>query len=129
VPLTQRWRMRPRRMHQDGVLLLAGTDAGGPRLVGFSLHQELVEMVKIGMTPAEALQTATPNPPRALGKTADFGSVQPGKIADLVLLDSNPLERIENTQRIAAVILDGTVYQRPDLDRLLGNAERLAAQN
>jgi imidazolonepropionase-like amidohydrolase len=117
------------RMHQDGVLLLAGTDAAGPRLVGFSLHQELVEMVKIGMTPAEALQTATLNPARALGKTADFGTVQPGKIADLVLLDSNPLERIENTQRIAAVILDGTVYQRPDLDRLLGNAERLAAQN
>jgi imidazolonepropionase-like amidohydrolase len=59
-------------------------------------------MVKIGMTPAEALQTATLNPARALGKTADFGSVQPGKIADLVLLESNPLGRIENTQRIAA---------------------------
>jgi len=48
------------RMHRDGVMMLAGTDAAGPRLVGFSLHQELVEMVKIGMSPAEALQTADP---------------------------------------------------------------------
>ena len=86
-------------------------------------------MVKIGMTPAEALQTATLNPARALGKLADFGTVEPGRVASLVLLDGNPLDRIENTQRIAAVILSGTAYQRPELDRLLVEAERLAAQN
>ena len=86
-------------------------------------------MVKIGMTAAEALQTATLNPARALGKTADFGTVEPGRIADLVMLDGNPLDRIENTQRIAAVVLSGKVYRRPELNRLLANAERLAAQN
>jgi imidazolonepropionase-like amidohydrolase len=117
------------RMHRDGVMLLAGTDAAGPRLVGFSLHQELVEMVKIGMTPAQALQTATLNPAKALGKTADFGTLQPGKIADLVVLEANPLDRIENTQRIAVVVLSGKVFRRPELDRLLADAERLAAQN
>jgi imidazolonepropionase-like amidohydrolase len=114
------------RMHQAGVMLLAGTDAAGPRLVGFSLHQELG---KIGMTPAEALQTATLNPARALGKTADFGTVEAGKVADLVVLDGNPLDRIENTERIAVVVLRGKLYQRSDLDQLLAEAERLAAQN
>ena len=86
-------------------------------------------MIKIGMTPAEALQTATLNPARAFGKAADFGAVEPGRVANLVLLDGNPLDRIENTQRIAAVVLDGKAYQRPELDRLLVEAERLAAQN
>lgn len=117
------------RMHRDGVMLLAGTDAAGPRLVGFSLHQELAEMVKIGMTPAEALQTATLNPAKVLGKTADFGTVEPGRVADLVMLDGNPLDHIENTQRIAAVVLGGKVYGRHELDHLLAEAERLAAQN
>jgi imidazolonepropionase-like amidohydrolase len=117
------------RMHRDGVRMLAGTDAAGPRLAGFSLHQELVEMVKVGMTPAEALQTATLNPAKALGKTADFGTVEAGRVADLVVLDANPLERVENTERIAAVVLGGKVYQQPDLDHLLAEAERLAAQN
>jgi len=117
------------RMHRDGVMLLAGTDAAGPRLVGFSLHQELVEMVKIGKTPAEALQTATLNPANALGKTADFGTIEPGRVADLVMLDGNPLAHIENTQRIAAVVLNGKVYGRPELNRLLTDAEQLAAQN
>lgn len=117
------------RMHRDGVMMLAGTDAAGPRLVGFSLHQELAEMVKIGMTPAEALRTATLNPAKALGKTADFGTVEAGRVADLVMLEGNPLERIENTGRISAVVLGGKVYQRPQLDQLLAHAERLAAQN
>lgn len=117
------------RMHRDGVKMLAGTDAAGPRLVGFSLHQELVEMVKIGMTPAEALQTATLNPAKALGKTADLGMVEAGKLAHLVVLDSNPLDRIENTQRIVAVVLGGKLYQRSELDQLLAEAERLAAKN
>jgi imidazolonepropionase-like amidohydrolase len=117
------------RMHRVGVRLLAGTDAAGPRLVGFSLHQELVEMVKIGMTPAEALQTATLNPAKALGKTADFGTIEAGRAADLVMLDGNPVDRIENTQGIAAVVLNGKIYRRPELNRLLTNAEQLAAQN
>jgi imidazolonepropionase-like amidohydrolase len=117
------------RMYKDGVMMLAGTDAAGPRLVGFSLHTELADMVKIGMTPAEALQTATLNPARALGKTTDFGTVEPGKVADLVILNANPLNRIENTRAIFAVLLDGKLYRSKDLHRLLIEAQKLAASN
>jgi imidazolonepropionase-like amidohydrolase len=116
-------------MHRDGVRLLAGTNAAGPRLVGFSLHKELAEMVKIGMTPAEALQTTTLNPAVVLGQTADVGTVGAGKLADLVILGRNPLESIENTEQIFAVVLGGWSYQRHDLDRLLAGAERPAIQN
>jgi imidazolonepropionase-like amidohydrolase len=115
------------RMHRAGVKMLAGTDAAGPRLVGFSLHQELAELVKIGMTAVEALQTATLNPARTLRKTADYGTIEAGKVANLVLLQANPLDRIENTERVAAVVLRGKLYQRLELDQLLAEAERLAA--
>ena len=83
------------RMNRAGVVLLAGTDIAGPRIPGFSLHDELSMLVTVGLTPLQALQTATLNPAIVLQKTADFGSIQPGKIADLVLLDANPLENIE----------------------------------
>jgi imidazolonepropionase-like amidohydrolase len=61
------------------------------------------------MTPLQALQTATLNPAVAFGRSADLGSIEPGKLADLVLLDGNPLESIESTQRIAAVVQNGRV--------------------
>jgi hypothetical protein len=117
------------RMVKDHVRLVAGTDAAGPRLVGFSLHYELADLVRCGMSPLRALQSATLNPAIAFGRTADLGTVEPGKIADLVLLDANPLDHIENTQRIQAVFEDGKLYQRHDLDRLLTEAELLAARN
>jgi imidazolonepropionase-like amidohydrolase len=117
------------KMYRDGVKILAGTDAAGPRLVGFSLHRELAQMVKIGMTPAEALQTATLNPAKALGKTNDLGAVEVGKQADLVILEANPLDKIENTRKISAVIFAGKVYWRQKLNHLLQEAKRLAAQN
>jgi hypothetical protein len=117
------------RMIKDHVRLVAGTDAAGPRLVAFSLHYELAALVRAGMTPLEALQTATLNPAVAFGRTSDLGSIEAGKFADLVLLDANPLDRIENTQRIQAVIQRGKLYRRPDLDRLLAAAEQLAANN
>jgi imidazolonepropionase-like amidohydrolase len=115
------------RMHKDHVQIVAGTDAAGPRLAAFSLHQELVVLVRAGLSPLEALQAATLNPAVAFDRTADLGSVEPGKLADVVLLDANPLDRIENTQRINAVIEDGKLFTRSDLDRLLSDAERLAA--
>jgi imidazolonepropionase-like amidohydrolase len=117
------------KMHHDGVMMLAGTDAASYRLVGFSLHQELGEMVKAGMSPVEALQTATLNPAKALGKISDFGTVEAGKMADLVLLNENPLDHIENSGKIFAVVLGGKLFQRQDLDHLLAEAERLAALN
>ena len=74
---------------------------------GVSLHQELQRFVDAGLTPLQALQTATINPARFLNETADFGAVEKDKTADLLLLDANPLESIANTRKIAGVILAG----------------------
>jgi hypothetical protein len=117
------------RMHRAGVRLVAGTDAAGARLVGFSLQRELVDMVRAGLTPLEALQTATLNPAIAFGRTADLGTIEPGKLADLVLLDANPLQQIENTQKIAAVIAAGHLYSRKQRELLMRRSEQLAAMN
>ena len=122
------WRSRIAAGVIVGPQIIRVGDAAGPRLVGFSLHQE-AEMVKMGMTPAEALRTATINPATYLGKQTDFGTVQAGRVANLVLLDENPLERIENTEKIFAVVLSGKLYRRSGLDRLIAEAERLALQN
>jgi Imidazolonepropionase and related amidohydrolases len=118
-----------RRMHQAGVRLVTGTDAAGARLVGFSLQSELVDLVRAGLTPLEALQAATLNPAIAFGRTKDLGSVEPGKLADLVLLDANPLQKIENSQKVAAVIAAGQLYDRAAIKRLMKLSEQLAAKN
>lgn len=118
-----------RRMHRDGVMLLAGTDIAGPRIPGFALHEELSVLVMAGLTPLQTLQAATLNPALVLNKTGDFGSVESGKIADLVLLDADPLENIDNTRRISAVIVEGKLYTGRNLDKLMHEAERLASQN
>src|SRR6185436_10165753 len=77
---------------------LAGTDKGAFfAFPGFSLHDELQELVNAGLTPLEALQAATLNPAEFLHKEKELGTVEKGKIADLVLLDANPLENIHNT--------------------------------
>jgi len=83
--------------------------------------------VKAGFTPLEALQTATLNPAQFLGKTAELGTIEEGKIADLVLLDANPLDDISNTQKIRAVSLAGRYLSRSDLDNLLHGVEVAAA--
>lgn len=118
-----------RQMRRDGVTLLAGSDVAGPRIPGFSLHDELALLVEAGSTPLQALQAATLNPARLLGKLGDYGAVQPGRVADLVLLDGNPLEDIRNTTRIASVVVGGRYWPRPELDALLAEGERLALQN
>jgi imidazolonepropionase-like amidohydrolase len=117
------------RMHHDGVTLLTGTDLAGPRIPGFSLHDELRALVTAGLTPLQALQAATLAPATVLGRTNDFGSVAAGTFADLVVLDANPLERIENTTRIAAVVLHGKLLRRDDLNELLARAQQLADRN
>ena len=95
-------------LHLAKVKILAGTDAPNPYVYpGFSLHEELEFYVRCGMSPFETLQTATVNAAEFTGKSKDLGTVEPGKIADLVLLEANPLESISNTRRIAAVFLDG----------------------
>jgi imidazolonepropionase-like amidohydrolase len=110
-----------------GVPLLAGTDVGNEFLVaGFALHDDLVQLVATGATPAEALRTATLNPARFLAATDSMGTVQEGKLADLVLLSADPLEDIASTRRIVAVVSNGRYLDRSALDRLLADAEAAA---
>ncbi|HEU5053897.1 MAG TPA: amidohydrolase family protein [Hanamia sp.] len=118
-------------MNQLHVPLLAGTDAGlgNPyTFAGFSLHAELASLVQAGLTPLEALQTATINPARFLNKENELGTIEKGKVADLVLLDANPLEDIHNTTQINAVVANGSYFSRADLDSLLEEAKIKAAQ-
>ena len=111
--------------HDAGVPILAGTDASGLPYIfaGASLHDELALLVEAGLTPLQALQTATLNPARFLDRSDDLGTVEEGKLADLVLLEANPLEDILNTGRIRAVVADGRLYRRSQLDRLLVEVE------
>jgi imidazolonepropionase-like amidohydrolase len=118
---------RIEEMRNAGVQLMAGTDVSNDFLFpGFSLHDELELFVTAHLTPAEALRTATLNPAVFLNKTADFGSVEVGKIADLVLLDENPLNDIRNTRKIRAVVLNGRYLNRTALDTILQQAEAAA---
>lgn len=98
-----------RGMHENGVKLLAGTDTGANPLCfpGLGVHNELQALTEAGLTPAEALKTATINPAEFLGIGNTYGSVTEGKVADLVLLNKNPLAEIGNSLKIAAVIRDG----------------------
>jgi imidazolonepropionase-like amidohydrolase len=116
-------------MFRAGVPFMAGTDtaAGVHIFPGFSLHQELVLFQQAGLTPMQALQTATLNPAKFMGRTADLGTVEKGKLADLVLLDADPLDDIANTQRIRGVVLAGRYFDRAALDRMLRGVEKAAA--
>jgi imidazolonepropionase-like amidohydrolase len=115
-------------LHKAGVPFLAGTDtpAGVHIFPGFSLHEELQRFVAAGFTPLEALQTATIHPARFFGIEDQAGTIEKGKFADLVLLSANPLEEIANTQKIAAVIVNGQYFRRADLDKMLGRVETAA---
>ena len=116
-------------MQKSGVGILAGTDTSNPFCFpGFSLHDELGLLVKAGLSPIEALQAATLNPARFLGREKDFGNVERGKIADLVLLDANPLDDIANTKKIFAVIVGGRFLPRASLDQMLSSVEALASR-
>jgi imidazolonepropionase-like amidohydrolase len=115
-----------RLLNEAGITLLAATDVGVPlQIPGLGLHRELVRLVEAGLTPLKALQAATLNPARVLSLENSLGTVKAGKLADLVLLDANPLEDISNTQRIRAVVADGRLYRRADLDRLLAKVKSL----
>jgi hypothetical protein len=112
------------QMHRAGVRLLAGTDEPNPYIFpGFSLHDELAMFVESGLSPLEALQTATVNPAKYLGLSDTMGTIKKGKIADLVLLEANPLEDIKNTQKIAAVVINGKYLPKKLLQRMLADVE------
>jgi imidazolonepropionase-like amidohydrolase len=114
-------------MRRAGVEILAGTDLGNPYVLpGFSLHDELALLVKAGLTPMEALQAATRNPARYLGRLDSTGTVEKGKLADLVLLDADPLADIANTQKIDSVILNGRLIPKAELQRMMAEVEAAA---
>jgi hypothetical protein len=118
-----------KRLHAANVPFLAGTDtpAGVDVLPGISLHLELQRFVAAGFTPLAALQTATLNPAKFLHKTNDFGTVAPGRVADLVLLSANPLKNIANTRSIVGVVADGRYLSQADLAQLQTKLKQRAA--
>jgi imidazolonepropionase-like amidohydrolase len=115
------WLRHLREMREAGVRIMAGSDVAVLNVYpGYSLHEELQLLVdSVGMTPMEALESATRKPAEWLGLNHEVGTIAPRKVADLVLLDANPLEQIGNTRRIAAVMLQGRLFQRRELDALL----------
>lgn len=119
-----------RMLHKAGVEFLAGTDtpAGVHIFPGFSLHEELQRFVAAGFTPLEALQTATLNPAKFFGMEQQLGTVEEGKLADLVLLSANPLEDISNTQKIAGVFANGRYFYHAEIEKILAGVESSARQ-
>ena len=108
---------------EAGVPLMAGTDLGTTYLMpGFSLHDELHWLVRAGLTPAQALRAATHEPARFLGHR-DRGTIARGDVADLVLLDADPLRDIRNTTRIDSVIVRGRLIEPADRQRMLAAIE------
>jgi imidazolonepropionase-like amidohydrolase len=118
------------QMESSGVPILAGTDSAAPYVIpGFALHEELALLVKAGLSPMQALEAATKNPADFLGKSETQGTIEAGKNADLLLLDSDPLEDIRNTRRIRAVILGGRLLDRSTLDKFLSSVQTFAASH
>lgn len=116
-------------MRRAGVEFLAGTDVLNPYCFpGFSLHDELALLVEAGLSPIEALQAATLNPARFLGKEKDLGTVEKGKIADLLLLDASPLVDINNTRKIDSVVTGGKLLGKAELQKVLAEMEAMAAK-
>ena len=112
-------------MANSGVRVLAGCDG---TIAGFCLHDELAAMVRGGMTPVAALQTATINPARYFGLEQTAGTVANGRRADLVLLDENPLADIASLRRIRGVIVAGRFLDREELDKVLARVKSAATQ-
>ena len=113
------------KLSENGVSLLAGSDSGAYNSYtypGISLHKELEAMVNIGMSPLNALKTSAYNGAKFLKQDEDYGTISEGKIADIVLLNSNPLEDIKNSQDIFMVLSNGNQHSKSDLNHLLNSA-------
>ncbi len=114
--------------HAAGVKIVAGTDAPETYVFpGFAIHDELAELVRAGLSPADALRSATIDAARFTDQTRDYGSIEVGKVADMILLDANPLADIRNTGEIAGLFFNGQYLDRAALDDLLAFAEQQAA--
>jgi imidazolonepropionase-like amidohydrolase len=119
------------RFDSAGVKLLLGTDGFNTGTVpGWSVHDELDELVAAGLSPYRALRTATVNANEFLGATPCIGLVRTGCVADLLLLDANPLQDVRNARRARGVMLRGRWLSREDLDGILASlADRTAARD
>jgi imidazolonepropionase-like amidohydrolase len=106
-------------MKRSGVTILAGTD-GAYSEGGDALHRELELLVRAGLTPLQALQAASRDAADAMGISKDVGTIEVGKLADLVLLDADPLRDITNTRKINAVILHGQFFSKQQILGLRG---------
>jgi imidazolonepropionase-like amidohydrolase len=116
------------KMQVANVRIMAGTDSAAPNVFpGFGLQEELIYLVQAGLTPLQALQAATSSAAEFLGRSQMQGAVIAGQRADLVVLDGNPLADIQNALKIHAVILNGRLLERNDLDGLLASAAQFAA--
>jgi len=104
-------------MKRAGVPIIAGTDQA---IAGFSLYREIELYVQGGMTPLEAIQTATTVPARVLGREREMGSIEPGKRADLIVLDANPLADIHNIRTVRYVVAGGRLFETAPLWRAVG---------
>jgi hypothetical protein len=108
-------------LHYRGSRFLAGCDGIVP---GFCLHDELEWMTEAGLSPLQAIQMATINPARFLGREKIQGTIEVGRRADLILLEADPLTDIRNTRRIAAVLVRGRLLSKPDIDRIMAAHRR-----
>ena len=106
-----------RALHAAGVTIVAGTDQAVP---GHSLHREMEIYVEAGFTPMEAIQAATIVPARAMKRDGDVGTIQPGKRADLIVVDGDPLSDIRNLRRVVTVVQAGRAYDTAKLWRMVG---------
>lgn len=119
-----------KKLFDKGGKLLLGTDCGIPvNLPGFSLHKELKCLVAAGLTPYQALRIGTYNSAECLGTLSQSGTIEEGKIADLVLLSNNPLENIQNTKNIDGVMTKGVWFSRGELDNMLKDISEYYVKN
>lgn len=110
-------------LHRAGVIVLPGTDAplrNSPP--GFGLHEELAQFARAGLSPFDVLRAATLEPARFLGLVDSLGTIAPGKLSDLVLLDANPLADVANLRRISAVVANGRLIDAAGREALLRGA-------
>jgi imidazolonepropionase-like amidohydrolase len=114
-----------KRLHEAGGVVVLGTDQS----LGPAVHRELELLVEGGIPPLDAIGIATRNGALFLGRERDLGTIEAGKLADLVLLDADPASDIRNTRRIAAVVANGRLFSRADLDRLLADAAAYANEH